>query len=75
MTEEEGRKPRKESEFVLVQKEISGKYADPIYKYLTSGPTNKELVEKAVALGNGDYEIHYVRRKFTVATKTETVVQ
>lgn len=78
MTEAEGRKPRSPSAFILfkVVRPEPGKPLKPVeYTALATKPTNKELVDIAMEQGDGEYEIHYVRRRFNVVTRTETYVE
>ena len=68
------RKPRAKSSFVLFRVTSEPDKAD-VFEPLGAGSTDKALMKAALACGDGKYEVHYVRRKFTVATQSQTVIK
>jgi len=68
------RKPRAKSAFVLLRlnKTVEG---NDVFDPLGVGATDKKLMADALKLGDGNYEVHFIRRKFTVKTKQQTLIE
>ena len=71
------RKPRTPSKFVLARIERVPSTESIVSVRQTPvavGATDRALVKKALELGDGEYEIHYVRKVFSVKTEPQTRV-
>lgn len=69
------RKPRSKSTFQLC-KLVTPDGENLMLKPVAAGPTDKKLMAEAIRLqDDGEYVIVYTRRKFTVKTKQQTVIE